>query len=697
MEKMEISAGECRKLGVTVTPDGVNFCVFSKNATGIDLLLFSEIDSDHPSKIISLSPQKNRTFYYWHIFIKGLKPGQLYGFRVYGPWAPKKGMRFNPAKVLLDPYSRAVVDNHVYDREAACGKNDNIASCMKSVIAPNNSYDWEGDTPLHHSLGETIIYEMHVGGFTLHENSGVTPEKKGTYAGLIEKIPYLQSLGITAVELLPIYQFDKYDAPAGMPNYWGYSPVSFFAPHRGYSSDKSTLGPINEFRDMVKALHRAGIEVILDVVYNHTAEGNERGPTLCWKGFENSVYYMLDKNPSSYSNYSGTGNTLNTNHSIVRKMILDSLHYWVEEMHVDGFRFDLASVLSRGENGELLKNPPILWDIESDTILTKTKLIAEAWDAGGLYQVGSFVGDRWQEWNGMFRDDVRRFFRGDPGKTRTLAPRLIASPDLYGHEQREPEQSINFITCHDGFTLNDLVSYNHKNNLANRENNRDGSNENYSWNCGIEGITNSPEIESLRNRQVKNFLAVTLLSLGTPMILMGDELRRTQKGNNNAYCQNNETSWFDWSLQEKHPDILRFLQEVIRLRSDLGITYNIRKSELNRVLKKNKIEWHGIKLHQPDWSDSSRSLALFIHNRINNRLIYVALNSYWEPLEFELPPVDRKSPWKMVINTAETSPADTTPYKKAPAVSGPVMKVQSRSVVVLVADYRDSIPNESMQ
>ena len=437
--------------------------------------------------------------------------------------------------------------------------------------------------------------------------------------------------------------------------------------------------------------------MILDVVYNHTAEGNERGPTLCWKGFENSVYYMLDKNPPSYSNYSGTGNTLNTNHSIVRKMILDSLHYWVEEMHVDGFRFDLASVLSRGENGELLKNPPILWDIESDTILTKTKLIAEAWDAGGLYQVGSFVGDRWQEWNGMFRDDVRRFFRGDPGKTRTLAPRLIASPDLYGHEQREPEQSINFITCHDGFTLNDLVSYNQKNNLANRENNRDGSNENYSWNCGIEGITNSPEIESLRNRQVKNFLAVTLLSLGTPMILMGDELRRTQKGNNNAYCQNNETSWFDWSLQEKHPDILRFLQEVIRLRSDLGITYNIRKSELNRVLKKNKIEWHGIKLHQPDWSDSSRSLALFIHNRINNRLIYVALNSYWEPLEFELPPVDRKSPWKMVINTGETSPADTTSYKKAPAVSGPVMKVQSRSVVVLVADYRDSIPTESMQ
>ena len=688
MENFDISAGECRNLGVTVTPEGVNFCVFSKNATRVDLLLFSDPYSASPSREISLSPVENRTFYYWHILVKGLKPGQLYGFRVHGPWAPEKGMRFNPAKVLLDPYSRAVVVNDIYDRDAARGRENNSASCMKSVVAPIDGYDWEGDIPLHRSLGETIIYEMHVGGFTLHENSGVSPEKRGTYAGLIEKIPYLKSLGITAVELLPVYQFDRHDAPEGLPNYWGYSPISFFAPHREYSSNKSTLGPINEFRDMVKALHRAGIEVILDVVYNHTAEGNENGPTVCWKGFENSVYYILEKDTSVYSNYSGTGNTLNTNHSIVRKMILDSLHYWVEEMHVDGFRFDLASVLTRGETGELLKNPPILWDIESDTVLAKTKLIAEAWDAGGLYQVGSFVGDRWQEWNGMFRDDVRCFFRGDPGTARSLAPRLIASPDLYGHEKREPEQSINFITCHDGFTVNDLVSFNQKRNLDNRENNRDGSDENYSWNCGAEGPSDSSEIESLRNRQVKNFLVTTLLSLGTPMILMGDETRRTQRGNNNAYCQNNEISWFDWSLLDKHSDILRFVKESIRLRYDLGFTFNIRKSELNRVLARNSIEWHGVKLHHPDWSASSHSLAVYIHNKINNKLIYVAFNSYWKPLKFELPPVDPAAPWKMVMNTAETSPADITPYPDALEITEPEFTVQSRSVITLVTKYK---------
>ncbi len=690
MNKLNISAGECRNLGVTVTPEGVNFCVFSKNATRIDLLLFSDHASDRPSEEITLSPVENRTFYYWHILVKGLKPGQLYGFRVHGPWDPENGMRFNPAKVLLDPYSRAVVVNDVYDRDAACGREDNSGSCMKSVIAPVDGYDWEGDTPLHRPLGETIIYEMHVGGFTLHENSGVTPEKKGTYAGLVEKIPYLKSLGITAVELLPIYQFDRHDAPDGLPNYWGYSPVSFFAPHREYSSDKSTLGPINEFRDMVKALHQAGIEVILDVVYNHTAEGNENGPTICWKGFENSAYYILEKNNSKYSYYSGTGNTLNANYSIVRKMILDSLHYWVEEMHVDGFRFDLASVLSRGESGELLKNPPILWDIESDTILAKTKLIAEAWDAGGLYQVGSFIGDRWQEWNGVFRDDVRRFFRGDQGTVKNLGLRLTASPDLYDHEKREPEQSINFITCHDGFTLNDLVSYNQKHNMDNLENNRDGSNENYSWNYGVEGPSDSPETESVRNRQVKNFLAATLLSLGTPMILMGDEVRRSQNGNNNAYCQNNEISWFDWSLLEKHGDILRFVKETIRLRYDLGLTLNIRKSELKRVLAINKIEWHGVKLNSPDWSSSSHSLAMAVHNRINNKLIYVACNAYWKPLSFDIPQIDPAAPWKLVLNTAKSSPADIIPSQDAPEITDSSFTVNPRSMITLVTEYKET-------
>ena len=392
---------------------------------------------------------------------------------------------------------------------------------------------------------------MHVRGFTRHPNSGVGEKTRGTYAGLIEKIPYLQQLGITAVELLPVFQFDAQDCPPGKINYWGYAPISFFAPHQAYSSRQDPLGPVDEFRDMVKALHRAGIEVILDVVFNHTAEGDQRGPTLCFRGIDNPTYYILEEGGAWYANYTGCGNTLNANHPIVRRMIVDSLRYWVEHMHVDGFRFDLASILSRDANGHPLPNPPVLWDIESDPALAGTKLIAEAWDAAGLYQVGSFVGDAWREWNGRFRDDVRDFFRGEPGSLRRVADRMVGSPEIYGHKQREAEQSINFVTCHDGFTLNDLVSYNEKHNEANGEDNRDGANDNRSWNCGVEGPTDDPAVEKLRNRQVKNFLTITLMSLGTPMILMGDEVRRTQLGNNNAYCHDNELSWFDWTLLEQ--------------------------------------------------------------------------------------------------------------------------------------------------
>ena len=430
---------------------------------------------------------------------------------------------------------------------------------MKSVVVDPHAYDWEGDTPLRRPASRIIIYEMHVAGFTRHPNSGVSEKNRGTFAGLIEKIPYLQQLGITAVELLPVFQFDIQDAPPGRVNYWGYAPVSFFAPHQGYSSSRHPLAPVNEFRDMVKALHRAGIEIILDVVFNHTAEGDHRGPTLSLRGLENSVYYMLERDRSRYANYSGTGNTLNANHPVVRRMIVDSLRYWVEEMHVDGFRFDLASILDRDQSGNLMPNPPVLWDIESDPVLAGTKLIAEAWDAAGLYQVGSFIGDSWREWNGRFRDDVRSFFRGDDGSVGVVADRLLGSPQIYGHRKREAEESVNFVTCHDGFTLNDLVSYNQKHNEANCENNQDGSNDNRSWNCGVEGPTSDPAIESLRNRQVKNFLTVTLLSLGLPMISMGDEVRRTQQGNNNVYCQENETSWFDWSLFAKHSDVHRFV------------------------------------------------------------------------------------------------------------------------------------------
>ena len=410
-------------------------------------------------------------------------------------------MRFDPTKILLDPYGRGVVVPRNYSRDAAARLGgDNAANAMKSVVVDPHAYDWEGDTPLCHPSSRTIIYEMHVRGFTRHPSSGVSGRTRGTYAGLIEKIPYLQQLGISAVELLPVFQFDAQDAPSGRVNYWGYAPVSFFAPHQGYSSRRDPLGPVNEFRDMVKALHRAGIEVILDVVFNHTAEGDHRGPTLSFRGLENSTYYILEQDRSRYTNYSGTGNTFNANHPIVRRMIVDSLRYWVQEMHVDGFRFDLASILDRDESGNLMPSPPVLWDIESDPVLASTKLIAEAWDAAGLYQVGSFIGDSWREWNGRFRDDVRSFFRGDERSVAALADRLVGSPQIYGHKEREAEQSVNFVTCHDGFTLNDLVSFSQKHNEANGEDNRDGANDNRSWNWGVEGPTDDLAVERLRNR-----------------------------------------------------------------------------------------------------------------------------------------------------------------------------------------------------
>jgi glycogen operon protein len=468
-----------------------------------------------------------------------------------------------------------------YSRIEASRPGGNVARAMKSVVTDVRTYDWEGDAPLKRPSARTIIYEMHVRGFTRHPNSGVTEQRRGTYAGLIEKIPYLQELGITAVELLPVFQFDPQDCPPGRVNYWGYAPVSFFAPHQAYSSRKDPLGALDEFRDMVKALHRAGIEIILDVVYNHTAEGDNSGPTFCYRGLENGAYYILEEDRSGYSNYTGTGNTLNANHPIVRRLILDSLWFWVEEMHVDGFRFDLASILARDEAGRPLQNPPILWDIESDPALAGTKLIAEAWDAAGLYQVGSFVGDSWKEWNGRFRDDARDFFRGEAGSVARFADRLIGSPEIYGHEEREPEQSVNFVTCHDGFTLNDLVSYNGKHNEANGEDNRDGANDNRSWNCGVEGPTDDPTIERLRNRQVKNFLTVTLLSLGVPMILMGDEVRRTQRGNNNAYCLDDETTWFDWSLVRRHADVHRFVALLNRATPATGRGTRAQTSELD--------------------------------------------------------------------------------------------------------------------
>jgi glycogen operon protein len=563
---------------------------------------------------------------------------------------------------------------------------------MKSVVVDPSLYDWEGDLPINRPITHTIVYEMHVKGFTASPNSGVSEVNRGTFRGLIEKIPYLQDLGISAIELLPVFQFDRLDSPPGLANYWGYAPISFFAPHQAYSSRKDYLGPADEFRDMVKALHRAGIEVILDVVFNHTAEGDHAGPTLSFRGLDNNTYYMLEPDRSRYANFSGTGNTLNANHPIVRRMIVDSLRYWVEVMHVDGFRFDLASILARDSDGLVMSNPPVLWDIDSDPALVGTKMIAEAWDAAGLYQVGSFVGESWREWNGRFRDDIRSFFRNEAGSLRRFADRMLGSHDIYGHKKREAEESVNFVTCHDGFTLNDLVSYNQKHNEANREGNRDGANDNRSWNCGIEGPTDDPVIEKLRNRQVKNFLAVTLLSLGLPMFVMGDEVRRTQRGNNNAYCQDNEVSWFDWSLLAKHADVRRFVRLLISRRLLRTVGSEDRQMTLTALIREGIKGWHGIKLNEPDWGEHSHSIALSVGLPAERLLVHAIFTSYWEPLEFELPSAENgdKRPWRRWIDTSLDPPQDIVEWQAALAVPGRTYRAGPRSVVVLWASLDES-------
>lgn len=681
----EPAFGRSFPLGATLGPKGVNFSVYSAKAAYIELLLFNTPDDVKPARVIRMDPARNRTFNFWHTYVAGLKPGQLYGFRAYGPYDPDRGLRFDPDKILLDPYGKGVVFPSNYDRGAASAPGDNTRFAMKSLIADSSKYNWEGDAPLHRAFSKTVIYELHVGGFTRSPTSRLPDQMRGTYAGLIEKIPYLKRLGITAIELMPVFAFDPYDAPLGKQNYWGYAPVSFFAPHPHYSANKDPLGVLDEFRDMVKALHRAGLEVILDVVFNHTAEGSDQGPTFSLRGLENETYYILEKNRRYYSNYTGTGNTLNANHPIVRRMILDSLRYWVAEMHVDGFRFDLASILSRNEHGVPLADPPTLLDIENDPVLAGTKLIAEAWDAAGLYQVGQFVGERWQEWNGKFRDDIRRWVKGDPGMIDILPDRLLASPDIYEHEDREVAQSVNFVACHDGFTLYDVVSYNEKHNEANGENNRDGHNDNQSWNHGIEGPTTDQAINELRQRQVKNFLAYTLLSMGTPMLYMGDEVMRSQWGNNNAYSQDNELSWFNWDLPDWHPGMLRLTSELIRLRMNYFTGREDENRTLAQVLREARIEWHGVHLYAPDWGRNSHSLAMTVFSDRAERQTHIMMNAYWDDLDFELPILPNRLRWRRVLDTNLPSPQDISRLRDAVIIDSQTYRAKARSVVMLIA------------
>jgi glycogen operon protein len=682
-------AGRSAPLGATVADGGVNFSLYSRSAAGVELLLFDREGDAAPSRAIRLDPATHRTYHYWHAFVPGLRPGQLYGYRVRGPSGPGRGLRFDPEKVLLDPYGRGVAVPEGYDRDAACRPGDNAASAMKSVVADPSAYDWEGDLPLCRPWTRSVIYELHVRGFTRDPGSGVEASRRGTYAGLIEKIPYLLDLGVTAVELLPTFAFDAQASPPGRVNYWGYQPVSFFAPHPAYSSRRDPLGPLDEFRDMVKALHGAGLEVILDVVFNHTAEGGEGGPFLGFRGIDNPTYYILDAGGTRYADYTGCGNTLNGNHPIVRRMIVDSLRYWVHEMHVDGFRFDLASILARDPTGTPVPDPPVLWDIESDPSLAGTKLIAEAWDAAGLYQVGRFVGDAWKEWNGRFRDDLRDFFRAAPGSARRMADRLVGSPSIYGHKGREVEQSINFVTCHDGFTLNDLVSYDRKHNEPNGEENRDGADDNRSWNCGVEGPTDDPQVERLRNRQVKNFLATTVMALGVPMLLMGDEARRTQRGNNNAYCHDDPTTWFDWSLLETHADVHRFVRLLLQRRQLRDTEHEVRRVGLVDFLESARQGWHGVRLNQPDWGDDSHVLVYGGELKAEGFAAHMILNAYWEPLAFELPDLGPSRPWRRWIDTGLDSPRDICPWREAPEVAGPSYRVEARALAMLFAGPPD--------
>lgn len=680
------SAGKSHPIGSDIQNEGINFCLYSRFATKVELLLFDHCDDEEPAEAIAFDPSVNKTYHYWHMFVPGLKAGQLYGYRIHGPFDLDRGMRHDPSKVLLDPYAHGVAFPAKYDRGRWIAYGESPGPMMKSVVTDLSDYDWEGDEPLRLPFSQTVIYEMHVAGFTKNPNSGVASAKRGTYAGLAEKIPYLSDLGITALELLPVFQFEPGEAEGIKTNYWGYSPISFFAPHQHYSVQREPIAAINEFRDMVKALHRAGIEVILDVVFNHTDEGNHLGPTFCFKGLDNDAYYILENDMAHYRNYSGTGNTLNANFSTVRRMILDSLRFWVLEMHVDGFRFDLASILSRDLNGNPIEHPPILWDIESDPCLVGTKLIAEAWDAAGLYQVGSFVGDSWREWNGQFRDDVRRFVKGDKGMISKFVTRLVGSPDLYSLKNRQPDKSINFVTCHDGFTLNDLVSYNHKHNEENGERNRDGTDNNHSWNCGVEGPTDNADVERLRVQQIKNFITVNLLSLGAPMVLMGDEVRKSHFGNNNTYSIDSELTWFDWSLLDKHKDIHRFMKTLIHARVYRGGAME-RNMTLQEFLDQGLITWHGTKLDKPNWADTSHSIAFTIMWPNGKLAIHYMINAFHSALSFSLPQKhkNQKLHWKRWIDTSLPSPDDVVDRSACHKDARDEYHVAAHSVVILQA------------
>ena len=675
-------------LGPSAVGDGINFCIFSRHATWVELLLYAAADSPEPFQVITLTPEHNRSFFYWHVHVDGLPPGTCYTWRADGPQdTAQTGRFFDPCKELLDPRARAVTDT-VWDRLRAVGPRDEGHASLRAVVT-EPTHSREATEP--RGLDGAVIYELHVGGFTRHPSSGV--KHPGTFAGLIEKIPYLVDLGVTHVELLPVMAFDEQDVPAsvaarGLRNYWGYSPHSFYSPHPRYCIELTR--PAHEFRTLVDALHDAGIGVLLDVVFNHTAEGGADGPTINFKGLANDIFYHLDATDRRcYRDYTGCGNTINCNHPQVTSFIVQCLEYWVEELGVDGFRFDLASVFARDPHGELMADPPVPWAIESSRILSRVPLIAEAWDASGLNQVGAFPGMAWAEWNGRYRDVIRRFVRGDPGLVGEVATRVAGSADLYEAGGRLPGNGINFITCHDGFTLNDLVSYAEKHNDGNGEANRDGNNDNMSWNCGVEGETSDPDVLRLRHRQARNFMAILFLSQGVPMLLAGDEVLRTQRGNNNSWCQDNELSWFDWRLVETRADMLRFVREMIALRK--------RHPGLRRQrfltgrpapgAAQPDIAWHGERLHEPPWHAADAQLLAFTlaGQHAGEASLHVTFNMSDSERPVAIPVLAGHS-WRVAVDTALDSPHDISRPGQQASVNGGSYLAKARSVVVLEAD-----------
>jgi glycogen operon protein len=697
--------------GATPTPLGTQFAVFSRHATAVSLLLFDSPEDATPAHEIPLDPRLNRTGDVWHVRVEGVGPGTLYLYRVDGPYEPEKGHRFNRNKLLLDPYVKAVTGNFTWRLADARGFNpsspkadlsfsttSDVAGMPKGIVA-SDEFDWRGDRPLNRPLRFSVIYETHVRSLTMHPSSGV--KYPGTFRGVAEMIPHFKDLGITAVELLPVQEFDELANFHSNPrtaerlqNYWGYDTISFFAPKGRYSSCGALGQQITEFKEMVRDLHAAGIEVILDIVFNHTAEGDETGPTLCFRGWDNSLYYLLDEsNPRFYRNYSGCGNTLNCNHPIMRTFIMDCLRYWVVDMHVDGFRFDLGSVLGRDSEGRIMENPPILERIAEEPILRDTKIIAEAWDAAGAYQVGSFPGGRWAEWNDRFRDDVRRFWRGDAGSVGSFATRIAGSSDLYLRDGRKPFHSINFVTSHDGFTLNDLVSYARKHNEENGEGNHDGWDNNLSENCGVEGPTTDRAVDLMRSRQIKNFLTTLLLSLGTPMLLGGDEMRRTQRGNNNPWCQNNDVSWFDWTLLKSYADLYAYCRAVIAfrmrhpafLRPEFFSGRNSRHNHIPDIL------WLTETAEPADWAPGRHTLSLLIDGNKaetaadkDDNDILIMCNALRKEVPFILAPVPPgKIAWHRAIDTALPAGQDITSPGAEQRVARPTYTLSARSMVVL--------------